>query len=215
MRVYGRYKLVGLIVGAVAVGVMMGWRGSQAATEGPPAPRRTVVATVDIFRVFNTCQQTIDINELLQKRQEELKAEAEKQRKAIQLQEAALEPFAPGTPDYEQRNRELLNMRIKFEAWMRMTEAAIRRGYMQWTKQTYERITKAVAAVAKRRNIDIVLFYEQQPLEAPDAGKLRDLILQRKVVYASPQTDLTDEVLAEVNRSYQADGGKASIHLGI
>jgi len=202
---------VTVVVGLFCFGLVVFVRQSvgQPATAWPA----TRCAVIDIVRVFNEFQQTKDLNEILRQRGEELKAESENRRKALEQKKAELEAFPPGGEDYVKRYRELMRKQVEFNAWLQMMQAEIQREFRIWTKKTYGQILDAVTQLATERGIDIVLYIDQPQIEADTAAGMQEQIRRRKVVWASKAVDITDMILERLNREYRRAGGKATIRL--
>ena len=74
-------------------------------------------------------------------------------------------------------------------------------------------MTQEIERVAKARGIQVVLTREQLKGDLPNSKALLAQILNIKVVYAeaSPQVDVTEEILANLNAAFQKAGGAASV----
>ena len=75
------------------------------------------------------------------------------------------------------------------------------------------KMQQAVSEVRKRYRFDIVLAYHPPELTGPDTAAIQREIILREVVDRDPRVDLSDEVLALLNKQYDAAGGRNSINL--
>ncbi len=198
-----KHARLAVLAALVLVGAgFWSWNDSKAQTAATPPTR---IAVVDIEKVFNDFQQTEDLNDQFEQRRKEMAAEAEKRRQAINQKKLELEAFAPDSPDYLPRNKELLRLQIEANVYEQMVKADLLRERKVWMELTYKQISDAIARLAKQRGYDLVLTYEELDTDVPDEAALRQQIMLRKVIYADPRVDLTDPVLEELNREYSSD----------
>jgi Skp family chaperone for outer membrane proteins len=72
-----------------------------------------------------------------------------------------------------------------------------------WTLRVYTEIARAAEEVAKSQGFEIVVTREEIVLTR-DPQQIRDQIRNRKVVWASAATDLSQAVLDKLNADYRA-----------
>ena len=77
------------------------------------------------------------------------------------------------------------------------------REHHRLTKEMYEEINKVIAAVARDRGVQVVFYAERESLQTRDTPELLQLIERRKVLYADPSVDMTEEVLTRANEGYR------------
>ena len=61
-----------------------------------------------------------------------------------------------------------------------------------------------VAATAKRQSVAVVPQREPQEIQTEDTKELLRRIHSRKLLYAAESLDITEEVLATLNRAYKS-----------
>ena len=70
--------------------------------------------------------------------------------------------------------------------------------------EMYEEVLQAVSDVAGQHGIDVVLYNVRDELKGETTNQLLQEMQDRKVLYASPEADLTEAVLARLNEQYRA-----------
>lgn len=189
--------LLGAVAGIVlfsAVGVLMAQTGGRSSC---------CVASVDVVKTFNEYQRQKDLTEELRQRQSDLESENQRRRQQIDSAQAAVDAMDPTDPAAMARGRELLAMQIDYKTWADLNRADMEREMGLWTARVYQEIVAAVEEVAKQQGYDMVLYREEfQPLA--ELQRVREQIGQRKVVYASQATNITQSVLDKLNADYRA-----------
>ena len=131
----------------------------------------------------------------------------EKREKLIALK-AARDALKVDSPQYQERNAELLKASIEYESWGKINEANIQRDQKLQMRRLFEKIEQGVAEVAKKNGYDLVLT-DQHP-DLPDdvdqinLDQLRTLINSRNVIYTSEKIDISSDVLAVLDARYRA-----------
>jgi Skp family chaperone for outer membrane proteins len=197
--------MIGVAAGLlVVVAAMVARNESQA--QGIPVDV-SKLAVVDMTRLFNECQQIKDLNDYLQKRDEQLRAKRQSARDAVTQKEAELEAFARGSKEYLERFKQWVQLQIDYGTMLRLQQRQNLRDQMRWTRKTYNEIVQAVQEVAKARNLALVLYRDEMDLRTNDIQELERRLRGRKVIYAAEPLDITQEILDRINRDYKAGGG--------
>ncbi|UCG33448.1 MAG: OmpH family outer membrane protein [Phycisphaerales bacterium] len=172
------------------------WAQGSTSAGGP-------IAVIDVVKVFNEFRQTQDLNEEFDKRRRQVQEELDARDVTLETKAGELEAFHPDSADYNKRRRELLRLRIDRENYMRFAEIEVRELFRDWTKRTYEQICQTAAEVARERGFEVVLAREELEEGLPDAAALKQQIRSRKVIFFNQESDITDQVLDRLNRSYE------------
>ncbi|HUU59501.1 MAG TPA: hypothetical protein VMZ50_08160, partial [Phycisphaerae bacterium] len=77
------------------------------------------------------------------------------------------------------------------------------RKHLRLTQDLYQEIRQAVAAVAKSRGVDVVLFFERKERPTNSTPELARQIETRLVIWHDPRLDLTEAILAHLNKAYK------------
>lgn len=187
-----------------------------AASPPPVADGRRLVAVLDLVRIFDECAQIKALNEIIQKKTEEITKEANQRREVIETKQFELkQAFRPGTQDYNVRRKELMQLNIDANVWFKLTEEEVEQDRFHWTRVIYEQAASAAAEVARERGFDVVLqrteFRPLDPGVEQNVQVLRRMIQERQLVYHVPEVDITNTVIRRLDAAYQAAGGKKQL----
>jgi Skp family chaperone for outer membrane proteins len=197
---WGRAIRAGLAVAAL---LALGAAAGLGVATGRAVP--TAVGVVDIERVslaLNELQEgQQSINELRQKRADELKALSE------ELESLSVELQALPEADRETRGVDLsiraqiLQADVQTKEQVYSQEISVKE--LQIRVSVYEKVVKAVEQVAQRDGVDLVLFDDSAlRLEARNGQELFNAIRGRKVLHAADSIDLSDSVITLMNNEY-------------
>ncbi|MFQ5429451.1 MAG: OmpH family outer membrane protein [Phycisphaerae bacterium] len=186
---------------------------NAAAPNQQAAPSSDRVGVIDFVRIFDECQQTKDLNDLIRGKEQDIQAEAQRRRQVIDNKQVELSAFQPGTPDYESRRTELIRLRTEASVWLQIVQENLEREKFDWTRLIYERALRHAGDVAKEKGFGVILQYKQFKPEAiePTLAKIQRVIQNRPVIYHVPEVDVTDVVIRRLNEEYRAKGGKKQL----
>ena len=157
------------------------------------------IAVVNLTSVFDRFRMTRDLEDLFTGRRESVTSEAESRRDDITFKRNELRQFKPATPDFEQRERILIEAEISFQVWLEVQERRLKSEHKNWLVQIYNSVEQVISKLAADRGIDLVLTYNDLDPNAPDSVAFKQQILLRTVLFASERSDLTDAVLAKLD----------------
>ncbi|HEY7090647.1 MAG TPA: OmpH family outer membrane protein [Tepidisphaeraceae bacterium] len=168
----------------------------------------TKVAIANPVKIFNDIQETGDLKAKMEADRKTLEATDLQKRTKLNDLKTARDALKPDSPQYADRNKELLQASIDYEVWGRLTQADIQRQQKQQIKSLYDKITGVVAEVATKRGIDLVVA-EQRPEFPPDLDQLnldqlKLLINQRNVLFNTALVDISPEVITTMDAKYKA-----------
>jgi Skp family chaperone for outer membrane proteins len=167
----------------------------------------TKVATVNPAKVFQQLQETNDLKAAMENKRKTLEAQEFEKRQKIKDLQALRDQLKPDAPQYNDRNRDLLNATIEFQVWGQMMQAEVQREQKTQMKHLFDKITAAVQEVATTKGIDLVIAEQRPEIENIDqlnVEQLRALINSRNVLFAAPQIDLSNDVIAAMDAKYKA-----------
>lgn len=183
------------------------WLATVAMTFGQSdAMGSTRVAVVDVPAVSERYEGTADLEAQFEQRRTEYNSRREELRDKINRTGRALqEQLKPGTPEFEQRRKQLVMLEAEFDWFTETQGQKIEQGLAQSLHQIYLAIQAAVGEVAEERGIDVVLAADRLPLDgARSTAQARQQIVLQKVVFWSPRVDLTEAVTTRLNERFRA-----------
>ncbi|MEN6309100.1 MAG: OmpH family outer membrane protein [Anaerohalosphaeraceae bacterium] len=189
--------LAGVIV--VVLCLSFGYRQGVAAGEKQIGPAK--VAVVDVTKVLQNSKKHKAWQEKMTAEETTMKAEFQKDKKALEALQANMDLLKPGSKDYIDAMKDFLDKKSLLEAKDKFYQEKVNMEMQQWTESLYTQMLDLIKEIAQRKGTDIVLAQEQ--LELP-AASLRDFMLSirtKKVLYSGDQVDITDEVLAAMDEA--------------
>ncbi|HWL95009.1 MAG TPA: OmpH family outer membrane protein [Phycisphaerae bacterium] len=195
---------------------------SSGQPDSPPAGSRGTanssasdccIGIVDFVRIFNECEQIKDLNEALRKQEVDVQAEAKQRQDVIENKQVELSAFKTGSPDYQQRRKDLIRLGTEANVWLKVSEQDLENQKFDWTKVVYQKAVEVVSNLSRERGLKVVLQYKEFSPDDTDQtlASIRRMIQERAVVYAENDTDMTDEVIKRLNETYRAAGGKKQL----
>jgi Skp family chaperone for outer membrane proteins len=168
----------------------------------------TKVAIANPVKIFNDIQETNDLKAKMESDRKSLEATDLQKRTKLNDLKTARDALKPDSPQYGDRNKELLQASIDYEVWGRLTQADIQRQQKQQIKSLYDKITAAITEVAIKRGIELVIA-EQRPEFPPDLDQLnldqlKLLINQRNVLFSTALVDISPEVITTMDAKYKS-----------
>lgn len=202
-----------MLLSVVLLGAAMlaGASGQQA----QPAASNTTVAVVNMTLIFEKAQKVQDLQRIFGQEKIKLEKESDSRKEKIMLLQKELDSgaFAQNGPDYQDRLSKLERENLELELDLRKWNRRLMIDRKKYFEEIYLEVSLACQDVALSNGIDIVLSDNPIAFDVPDAPALINQILQKKVVYASPRTDMTLTVLERFDNEYLRKGGAATIKL--
>jgi Skp family chaperone for outer membrane proteins len=122
--------------------------------------------------------------------------------------QSSRDQLKPDSPQYAQRNQELLKVATEYEVWGKLTQADVQRNQKMRMKTLFDKIQAAVGEVAEQKGIDMVIS-EQKPeipenLDSINVEQLRAILNGRNILYHTPRVDISNDVIALLDSRYRA-----------
>jgi len=208
-----RHHLPTLLLMAVLI-ALLGYQSlANRFHEADPAPQVNPtgtgkIATFDLEKTFNSLHQKKASDAKLLAVAETMNAEGEAEHKKIKQMETELEDHLPGTPKFKELMENYSQASYEYRALLEFDKAKIDRERAKTLKSIYGDIRKAVDSLASERGYDIV-FVDDSINEIPAAGEeeTNRQISARRMVYTSASVDITEELIAHMNKSFTDAGG--------
>ena len=181
------------------------WSYARSVTAQDISPG-TRIAVCNIHKAYSAYKKVVDLKAKLSAERDRIQADvndANRQLKNMQ-DELAASGFLPGSPEFEQKRREILTKSIEVKNSSEVSQNELRRQDMRITDSCYQDVYKAVEKVATPKGILLVLVRED--LSQPSRN-YEDLIpkvyYRRHVIFADASIDVTEEVIEQLNADYQ------------
>lgn len=170
----------------------------------------TKIAVVNPNKVFTSMKEREDVLRRIEGDVRALVEGAKEKEKSAASLKAELENLKPDSPQYVEKRQQLT--RASVSAKMENQFAKMQADSIETSSMLalYEKIADAAEQVAKEKGIDLVLLQVNPELPAGGEGlninQLRELLIRRSVLYAAPNVDISEDVIARLNANYA--GGK-------
>lgn len=189
------WLLTAVLVGAAAW--MIFQQGFAAGQESFAPPR---VGVVDVTKILENCKKNKQWQEKAEADRSRVQAEFQQMRKDLEALQANIKQRKPGSSDYFALMGEYEEKRAVMEGRNSFYENKFTQEMQQWMEALYSDFLKVTEMVAREKGLDIVLGKETLEMPAPT---LRDFMLSvktQKVLYSRPELDITDDVLAALDK---------------
>jgi Skp family chaperone for outer membrane proteins len=193
------------VIGLIAVLAMFALVPARAQAPTAAAER---IAVASPGQIFNSIQETKDISAQRDAMRKNLEAERQQKEQKVRDLTQALQLLKPDSPGYADTRSEAERKSVDYEVWVKVTQADQERDAKLQLRALWDKVTASVAEVATQKGYDLVLADSRE--EIPDdidrvtGEQLQALIHTRNVLYASAQTDITQDVIASMDAKYKA-----------
>ena len=178
-----------------------------AASPKDVSPHR--VGLVDMAEVFQGYKKFEDMRAELQAEIEKSDAEAKLMVERMQkMQQEMIESkLAPGSAQYEQGEKALLDAKGVFEAFRAATQRKLARRESEMFKVIYADTTSMVKKYAEFAKFTVVMRFDRKVINDETAPSEAVQRMNKQVVYFRGEDDITDVVLQTLNKQYESSNG--------
>ncbi|MCI5050444.1 MAG: OmpH family outer membrane protein [Rickettsiales bacterium] len=143
----------------------------------------TTVAVVNIQKIMQKSKAAQTVREQVKSKQASFQAELDKKEKELQKedQDLAKQRSVLSPEAFEKKYKDFRKKAAEAQKAVRTKRAKLDKGFTQALADIQKTVTDIVESISKAKSIDIAISGSQ-------------------VLYASPTTDITDEVLAELDK---------------
>ncbi|MEM7227794.1 MAG: OmpH family outer membrane protein [Planctomycetota bacterium] len=194
-----------IAVGSLALNVRT--QAREAAPEPSPVLQReaSVVATVDLVRVFEKLNEARAADDQLARKADELTERSKQMADELAMMEEDLALYTKGSAKYEEALEELAQKSLEYRSFIRFGEARLDLEKSGLLKDLYLSICTAVESFSEREGVDVVIVDDSVGEIQP--GSEEDTMRQlaaRRVLYSRDTVDITDDLIAMMNQQFGA-----------
>lgn len=195
MKITAPWILAGAVAAALA-----------AAASLPDRPAR--VASVDVAKAFIALDEQKTMEAGIKSIGERMAAEKDRMGRELQDLNAELESYKPGTPPYNETLKKVEAAVGAMRAQDQFGQLKLEAERATALRELYARIRAAAEAVSRDSNIDYVVVNDSLvPVEPAGLSATQQQLNTRRFLWANPEMDITDAVIARANADYKAKGG--------
>ena len=212
---FNRSLLAGIVFGG-AIALIAGYGPALAEQAGV---KPAVIATVRLSTVLEKLDQRGEALANMTAMSQQVRADEAKRKEEITKLQEQLDAMRkelvdkPVTPQAMALQEELAQKTLRFQAWSRFTLDRVDIEKAIQYQDIYRSIKTAAAAMASANGYDIVLVDDSQGeiTTTADARVSREAqviqqIVGRRMLYANPGLDITDELITRMNNAHKAAG---------
>ena len=162
--------------------------------------RPPIVATVDLEKIFNEIDRRAAAEIRLEEQARQFREQADAMRTEADLLKQDLELFVRGTPQYQDAEKAWKQTVLDYRALVEFSKGKLEAARASFRIEIYQEIIDAAGFFAAERQIDYVLTNDSviEVHEGTDLQVVQQMLL-RRIVYANPEFDLTDDLIVYIN----------------
>jgi len=164
------------------------------------APRPTVVATVDLERVFNTVDRHARNEADLRALVDRMKARERELEANVKDLEAELDSFQPGTQSAIEAQNKVQAAVGEFRAYVQYARLKLEAEEARLMRETYLAIRESAKRYAREKGIDVVLLDDSIPqFQAGSSDRTVQQISNRRILFANQELDISEDLIRFMN----------------
>lgn len=166
-------------------------------------PRTRGIAVINVPKTSDAYKKVGPLEEGLKAKRAAFQQQLVAKQEEIQkLQKALDTQFVQGTPDYATRREELILKSGLYQDFLATSGKELDTMRAEALRTIFEDIKGVAGRVAQARGIDVVLTIDELPEGPASPDMMKQVIMLQKVIYATPNLDLTAEVIKVLNDEY-------------
>lgn len=171
-------------------------------------PRPAVVATVDIEKVFETLGETKSNEARVRQMADRLTADRDRMSRELQDLQAELESFKPGSAPWNDAFRKVEEAVATMRAQEQFGKLKLEEESVTMMRDLYARVKTSCEAIARERKVDYILVNDSlAAIERANMQGTKQQMALRRFLYATPEFDLTAELIARLDQDFKTRGG--------
>ena len=158
------------------------------------------IGIVDVRRALRECKATEKYRERTNAENSKMDAEEQQVTREIQALAAGLRALKPDTSDYLSQFKEYLQKQANLKAMQEFNPRQKALKHQQWTQKLYQEILRLTKVLAAEKGLPLVLGSDEPQFPIQQYEELAMTLSTHKVLYGNGCLDLTDEVIAELDK---------------
>jgi Skp family chaperone for outer membrane proteins len=169
--------------------------------------RPTAVATIDLVQVIDGMEERAAEDARLTMLAEELQEEGKAKAEVIGDMEEELKAYAVGSDKYQDMLQKWQLESLRYQAFIEFSRRKLDVQKAHSLRRLYRSVIENARALAEADGYDLVLADDSvSDIPMGTEVEVRRRILSRRTLYANPEVDLTDELIARLNEGFLAGG---------
>jgi Skp family chaperone for outer membrane proteins len=199
------YRLGVCLLGLVAVLLACQTYGLQATTNQKAPP--TSIATFDLEKTFAALEEKKAGAEALTAMASALGKTNDEMSRKLKAMEQELEDLQAGTPKHKELMQKLVEATHEYKAQIDFSNMKLDIERARMMKKVYNSIRKAAEQLALERGYSVVFVDDSiAPIPPGTEQEMNRQISARRMVYTSPEVDVTEELISRMNTQWKMAG---------
>ena len=190
-----------LTLAVVLSALAAGWAGSANA-QAPRTPAPLPVRIIDLKKVFDKHERFKAATEILKgevtQREDQLKARRQQMEQAAAL----LKEMKAGSPEYAQKEGDLIRADSELKALVNIGRREFLDKEAKIYLDVYTEVIEEVKYYCQVQGVSLVLRYNGETMEGSKDPQEVLKELNKSVIYYHPSIDISDMIVAELNRRW-------------
>ena len=188
--------ILGCLMGAVVLLLIHEYSMAQVKPNDTVLP----IGIVDVRRALRECKATTKYREKTNAENSKMDAEEEQLSREIQALAAGLRALKQGTSDHLAQYKEYLQKQANLKTLQEFNPQQKALKHQQWTQKLYKEILRLTKVLAAEKGLLLVLGSDEPEFPIQRYEELAMTLSTHKVLYSNGCVDLTDEVIAELDK---------------
>jgi len=188
--------ILGCLMGTVALLLVHEYSMAQVKTNDTVLP----IGLVDVRRALRECKATEKYRERTNAENSKMDAEQEQLSREIQALAAGLRALKQGSSDHLAQYKEYLQKQANLKTMQEFNPQQKALKHQQWTQELYKEILRITKMLAAAKGLPLVLESDEPEFPIQRYEDLAMTLSTHKVLYGNGCLDLTNEVIAELDK---------------
>ncbi|MEM9415217.1 MAG: OmpH family outer membrane protein [Planctomycetota bacterium] len=200
-----QHPLVVLLAAALLIGALgSSWmKIGRLEAQGNAQAAPTAIAVLNLQDVLGQLDENNAFQAAQNAKNEGLQQELTRRQNALQQMQNDLELLDPDSQAYADKEDQIFTSLIELRTWQSIQEQRNILEQRTHLASLYRKVVQAGRAIAEQRGIDAVLLDTQVPdLDRLNPEQLLNAIATRKVLYHNEETDITGDVIQQMNTAW-------------
>jgi Skp family chaperone for outer membrane proteins len=163
----------------------------------------TAIAIVDVVKVRNALEEAREVTAEIERSLQAFQNEDKARMQAIEELRQDLELLEPNTDAYAKKRQDLLFRMVEARTWQEVKKAELNSEHAIQLERLYMKIVGASRDVGQLNGFDMVLAAERQlDFSKANAQEIDALVALRKLLWYTPEINITDQVIQKMNNDY-------------
>ena len=167
----------------------------------PTAPvPASKIGLVSVQRTLRDCKATVTFGAKARAEGEQMAAAEKALNDEINVLTGGVRALVRGTPDYMAQYKLLLQKQAELKAMQEFNSSQRALGQQLWAEKIYKEVLRITKEVAAKKGLDLVLERSEPEFPIPTPDQLMMTLSAHKVLHGGGCLDITDEVIAELDK---------------